>query len=91
MRSRRSNLRASIERDGGIWTAERAASVNAAGGWGPNRNTARKDLRALERAAFLRILPRTGSRSYVVRIVPHTDSRSAVLREDRDLQAVTHG
>lgn len=64
-RHRRTNLEAVIRRQGGIWTVPRAAKVNHAGGWGPNPNVARKDLKALVRGDVLIVVPRSGGRSYV--------------------------
>lgn len=77
-RTRRKALAVAIERQGGTWTADRAARTNASGGWGPNRNTARKDLHALARDGWISIVPRTAARSYV-------------LREDRQVLQVNHG
>lgn len=45
--TRREQLTAAIQEDPGPITTAHAAQLNAAAGFSPNRNTARKDLRAL--------------------------------------------
>jgi len=66
-RTRREHLAAAIRLMPGPISAADLAHINASAGFSPNRNTARKDGRALVARGVLAVLPGTGNRSYTAR------------------------